>query len=302
MLNAIHALLTYTCPLRCKHCFVYGGPRAKGTYSPGQVSKLIDQASQIDTVEWIYFEGGEPFYYYSHLLRSIKKARLAGFSVGVITNGYFARSEDTAARFLRPLAELGVSELCVSDDIYHYRSTGDTPAKRTLRAARSLGLMTKAVRLDTHASDREGGQELLGGASRLETQLRWRGRAAEKLSPVESLTSWETFTRCPLEEIEHPRRLDIDVYGNVQICQGISIGNLWKSSLASLLEAYRAETHPICGPLVRGGPAMLLQTYQAERTDGYVDACHLCYATRQQLIDRFPDYLAPRLVYGLEKS
>jgi hypothetical protein len=302
MLNTIHVLLTYTCPLRCKHCFVYGGPRAKGTYSPSQVSKLIGEASQIDTVEWIYFEGGEPFYYYALLLSSIKKARLAGFSVGVITNGYFARSEDTAARFLRPLAELGVGELCISDDTYHYRSTGDTPAKRALRAAGSLGLKVKAVSLDTAASNRDGGQELMSGGSGLETRLMWRGRATEKLTASEPLTTWDTFTRCPMEGIEHPHRLDIDAYGNVQICQGITIGNLWKTSLANLVEAYRAESHPICGPLARGGPALLLQTYPAKSTDGYVDACHLCYATRRQLIDQFPDCLAPRHVYGLEKS
>jgi len=31
-----------------------------------------------------------------------------------------------------------------------------------------------------------------------------------------------------------------------------------------------------------------------------VDACHLCYRTRQALLERFPEYLAPRQVYGLE--
>lgn len=302
MLNTLHVLLTYTCPLRCKHCFVYGGPRAKGTYSPGQITKLIGEAGQIDTVEWIYFEGGEPFYYYALLLGSIKKARQAGFSVGVITNGYFARSEESAVRFLRPLVGLGVGELCVSDDTYHYRSTRDTPAKRTLRAARRLELKVKPVSLDTPASNRDGGQELMSGGSRIETQLRWRGRATEQLTPVEPLTAWETFSHCPIEEIEHPRRLDIDVYGNVQICQGISIGNLWQTSLASLVKAYRAESHPICGPLSRGGPALLLQTYPVESTGGNVDACHLCYSTRRGLIDQFPNYLAPRHVYGLEKS
>jgi hypothetical protein len=302
MLNTIHVLLTYTCPLRCKHCFVYGGPRAKGTYSAGQVSKLIEQAGHIDSLEWIYFQGGEPFYYYPLLLSSIKKAHQAGFSVGVITNGYFARSEDTAVRFLRPLAELGVGELCVSNDTYHFRSTGDTPAKRTLRAAQGLGLRAKSVSLDIPPSGPAGELELASSGSRLETQLRWRGRATEKLAPVEPLVSWETLTRCPMEAIEHPRRLDIDAYGNVQICQGISLGNLWQTPLASLVKTYRAEAHPICGPLWRGGPAMLFQTYSVESTDGYVDACHLCYSTRQRLIDRFPDYLAPQHAYGLEKS
>ncbi len=35
--------------------------------------------------------------------------------------------------------------------------------------------------------------------------------------------------------------------------------------------------------------------------EGYVDGCHLCYLLRRDLIDRFPEHLAPRQVYDLEE-
>ncbi len=34
----------------------------------------------------------------------------------------------------------------------------------------------------------------------------------------------------------------------------------------------------------------------------YVDECHFCYIIRRTLVDRFPEYLAPRQVYGLEEK
>jgi hypothetical protein len=74
---------------------------------------------------------------------------------------------------------------------------------------------------------------------------------------------------------------------------------MWNSSLSEQVKSYDAKMHPICGPLVKGGPAELVRTHQVEHEDEYIDACHLCYTTRLKLIDKFPEYLAPKQVYGL---
>jgi hypothetical protein len=39
--------------------------------------------------------------------------------------------------------------------------------------------------------------------------------------------------------------------------------------------------------------------YDLELPKEAVDECHLCYLARLALIDRFPEYLGPRQVYGL---
>jgi hypothetical protein len=109
----------------------------------------------------------------------------------------------------------------------------------------------------------------------------------------------ETFTECAREELERPSRVHVDPYGHVQVCQGLSIGNVWKTPLARLAEQYEPAAHPVCGPLIQGGPARLARQYGTETEAGYVDECHLCYLTRRALIDRFPEQLAPRQVYGL---
>jgi len=78
------------------------------------------------------------------------------------------------------------------------------------------------------------------------------------------------------------------------------MGNMWHAPLSQIVKDYDADLHPICGPLVKGGPALLAREYDVKHEDEYVEACHLCYLVRRALLDRFPRYLAPRQVYGLE--
>ena len=72
MLTGIHFLLTYTCNFECDHCFLYCSPRARGAFTLGQVKQVLDDAEKLGTVEWIYFEGGEPFLYFPLLVESIR--------------------------------------------------------------------------------------------------------------------------------------------------------------------------------------------------------------------------------------
>lgn len=74
MLTGIHFLLTYMCNLECDHCFVYSGPDAKGTFTLDQIRKVLNEATKIGTIKWIYFEGGEPFLFYPIMIEGIKIA------------------------------------------------------------------------------------------------------------------------------------------------------------------------------------------------------------------------------------
>ncbi len=144
-----------------------------------------------------------------------------------------------------------------------------------------------------------------------ETSLRFRGRAVEKLVQNLPRKNWKEFRECPYENLEKPERVHVDSFGNVHLCQGLLMGNMWKTPLSKLVENYDFKKHPICDPLVKGGPALLAERYgfkrrehegehQVEYDAGFVDACHFCYSIRRSLIDRFPEYLAPKQVYGLE--
>lgn len=93
--------------------------------------------------------------------------------------------------------------------------------------------------------------------------------------------------------------MHVDPFGNLHICQGITIGNLFDEPLASICAAYAPETHPITGPLLAGGPAGLLRRYELPPGEGYADACHLCTEARRRLRPRFAAVLGPDQMYGV---
>jgi MoaA/NifB/PqqE/SkfB family radical SAM enzyme len=99
-LNGLHLLLTYQCTFECDHCFVWGSPFQSGTMTIGMIKSLLDQAKEAGSVEWIYFEGGEPFLYYQVMLEGINQANNLGFKVGIVTNSYWATSEQDALLWL----------------------------------------------------------------------------------------------------------------------------------------------------------------------------------------------------------
>ena len=43
MVSAVHIFLTYSCVFECDHCFLYCGPRAKGTFTLTQLQELFNQ-------------------------------------------------------------------------------------------------------------------------------------------------------------------------------------------------------------------------------------------------------------------
>jgi len=90
--------------------------------------------------------------------------------------------------------------------------------------------------------------------------------------------------------------------GNIHICQGITLGNLFQTPLRALCEGYDPEQHPITGPLLAGGPAELARHYNLPHKAAYADACHLCYHSREALRPQFPDALGPDQMYGVRLS
>ncbi|HUV87007.1 MAG TPA: radical SAM protein [bacterium] len=296
MLKGLHFLLTYACNFECDHCFLYCGPKSEGTFTLEQLRAVLDEAAELGTVGFIYYEGGEPFLYYPVMVEGIKLARARGFKAGIVTNCYWATTAEDAALWLEPLKEAGADDLSLSDDAYHHGDVEETPARVAAAAAAELGVPSGSICIDapTLEADVEKGEPVIAGGAVL------RGRAVEKL--VEGLPTrpWEEFDECTREDLRDPGRVHLDAFGHVHLCQGLSMGNMWETPLSELVRDYDAAAHPICGPLLRGGPGELVRAYDLDLRGEYVDECHLCFLARKALTDRFPEYLAPRQVYGLE--
>ena len=164
-------------------------------------------------------------------------------------------------------------------------------------AAKELGLPVGKICIEDsnklmNQVQREG-KPVVGG------KVQFKGRAVEKL--VEGLPTkpWTEFDRCLDEDFSNQGRVHIDPFGYVHVCQGITIGNLKKTPIADLFASFDPENHPVCGPILKGGPAELAREFQIEPEEDYVDECHLCYSIRLKLREKFPSILVPDQMYGL---
>jgi hypothetical protein len=305
ILNGLHFLLTYQCVFECDHCFVWGSPSQTGTLTLSNLRAMLQQAKGAGTVEWIYFEGGEAFMYYPVLAVGVAKASAMGFKVGIVTNGYWALEEEDAVEWLRPLASR-IQNLSISSDLFHYSEAQSRQMQNTISAAEALGIPVGTIsiaRPENQTAGAEEGQIKLG-----ESGVMYRGRAARVLASRAPQHGWETFTTCPFEHLREPGRVHVDPYGNLHICQGISIGNMltdyrdFSNPLQEICARYDPDSHPIAGPLLAGGPVELVRRYEVEHGSLYADACHLCYETRSLLRPRFPEILGPDQMYYEKKE
>lgn len=297
--TSLHLMLTYQCTLECDHCFVWGSPHQNGKMTQETIAAILEQAVEVGTVRSIYFEGGEPFLCYPALVTGVQEASRQGFKTGIVSNGYWASSVEVALEKLRPLAGY-LGSLTVSSDPYHWNDKFKDNYLNALRAAQELGIATYTIEIDApeaRDTDSPVGQ-LPPGVS----GVMYRGRAAQKLAERSAVNPWEQFTHCPYENLRDPGRVHLDPLGNIHICQGISMGNIFESTLKKISAAYDPDQHPVAGPLLRGGPAELCRAYGLPHAAHYADACHLCYRSRVLLREKLPDVLSPDQAYGLFNS
>ncbi len=298
MLTGIHILLTLKCTHECDHCFLHCGPTREATFTLEQLKVLLRQIEQLETVSIVYFEGGEPFLFYPLLLEGLRRVRAAGFDAGIVTNGYWATSVEDGLHWLKPIRALGIADLSVSDDQFHHLNENDKRAEFAREAAQQLGIPTSTIciqppSVSLQVTESRRGKPVIGGT------VLFKGRAAEKLTAGLPVRDCNELTTCPHENLLSPERVHVDAYGNVHLCQGLSMGNIWENPLRDVVRHYEAQTQPIVGPLLRGGPIGLVKEHGLRISGGYVDECHLCYTARKQLLPSFPQYLAPKEAYGL---
>ncbi|MEN6298548.1 MAG: radical SAM protein [Anaerolineaceae bacterium] len=298
-LTGLHFLLTYTCNFECDHCFVWGSPWQSGVMTIADIRDALQQAKETGTIESIYFEGGEPFLYYATLLKAVQLASQMGFEVGIVSNGYWATSQEDALAALQPFSGC-LNSLSVSTDLYHYDDFISEQAKFSEEVAKTLKVPLDMIVISPLQSSCDTClNEPKGMLPPGESSVMFRGRAAVNLIDKTGRQPWEKFYECPGEDLIEPGRVHLDPFGYLHICQGIIIGNIHTKKLKDICQTYDPEAHPIVKALLEGGPAALVRRFDLPHAEGYADACHLCYCSRLKLRERFPELLGPDQMYGV---
>jgi len=258
-LTGLHLLLTYQCNYECDHCFVWGSPSQTGTMTLAQVRDIYHQVQELGTVEWIYLEGGEPFLYYPIMVWAAREAVALGFRVGIVTNDYWATAVEDAVEWLWPFVGI-VDDLTVSTDLFHYDEVMSAQARNALAATEQLGIPAGTIICET--PEGAAGYPAQARGEPVESgPIMFKGRAAVKLIEGVARRPWQEFKKCPYETLDDPDRVHVDCYGNLHLCQGLTMGSMFERPLVGLVAEYNPQVHPIVGPLLAGGPAALVERY-----------------------------------------
>jgi len=257
---------------------------------------ILSEAEALGSIEWIYFEGGEPFLHYELLCTGVRQASERGYKVGIVSNAFWATTVAEARQWLKPFAGI-VEDLSISDDAYHGSREEPQQMRNARKAAGQLSIPVGFI--SVAGTEATNAQAATGRLPAGESAVLYRGRAAELLVAWARLKPCKQFNECPWEDLRHPERVHVDAFGHMHICQGISIGNLLEDSLIDIMHDYDPDSHPIVGPLLAGGPVELANRYDLQQQQLYADACHLCYSSRCELRDRFPGVLTPQQMYGV---
>jgi len=278
-LTGVHFLLTYGCSAECDHCFVWGTPKRQSSMTPEQVDEFLNQVISLGTVTSVCAEGGESFTRYDVVMHFLRRARERGLGPSALTNASWVTSRPQAQQRVAELMAAGLTSLGISTDEWHRKTVPVERVELLLEVCAAAGLP----------------------ANRMETKIEgvmFRGRAAERLAPLMPTRPPSEFTTCPHEKLDAPSRVHLDCYGKLHLCQGLCVG---PAAPAEACAGYDPASHPIVRLLLGGGP-YALGRFAADggfaMSDGYVDACHLCYRAREYLRPSYPELLGPDEMYG----
>lgn len=278
-INGLHFLITYKCNSQCAHCFLSCGPKRKGTIDFDFAKKVIDDAKNIDSINYLYIEGGEPFLFPDLLKQITEYATKNGYWTGALSNGFWAKTLDIGIEKLRPLKEAGISEIGISTDIYHQKTIPLKIAKNAVKAAKKIGIESYLMKTSPN-------------------EVICRGRGANictgKLKP------WQSLTKCP-ESLDDPGRVHIGPEGSIHLCQALLIGeDARKKHLKDIFENHIKNPNIIVKQLLKGGPAALAyfaEKYNFKPKDNYVQGCQLCFESRKHIKAYFSNILNPKENY-----
>jgi hypothetical protein len=204
---------------------------------------------------------------------------------------------EDAVDWLRPMANAENVEFSFSSDLHHGEAWETEEVRNAVKAVNRLKSKAGVIAVKDPLTQVPCPNQVEGVKVSL-WELMFRGRAASKLADGAGKKPWREFTKCPYEDFVNQKRVHIDPFGWVHVCQGISIGNAFQKQLSKIVHEYDPYKNPILEPLVRGGPVALVEKFNLPHDDTYADACNLCFAARLALRNRFPDVLVPNQMYG----
>jgi len=99
--------ITYQCNISCKFCYNNSTADSKTNLSEEQVIEIIEKARE-EGFETMGISGGEALMYRDVVLAAVRRAKELGYKgVGIVSNGFWAKTKTSAKKLLMALKKAG---------------------------------------------------------------------------------------------------------------------------------------------------------------------------------------------------
>lgn len=112
---------TFQCTAECEECCFECSPRLHDKVSLEDIQLFIDKVSEIPSIKYLVFTGGECFINFDILKESIKYANEKSLPIRCVTNSYWARNIEVAKKKISELAGVGLKEINLSTGDDHQK-------------------------------------------------------------------------------------------------------------------------------------------------------------------------------------
>jgi hypothetical protein len=272
----------------------------------------VSEAKALDT-GLVCITGGEPMLY-PHFVKEIVSEcnRLSIPEIWLFTNGFWAHNTSRARAIVGNLRAQGLTKVFFSVDVFHQDYIPIKSVENAIKAslktdlevcidARFIGQPDENNRYNSATrSYLESLRSVISSVEITKMQPLFVGRAAKSLS---KRVKKKPFLKVLEEEcpgawsggtLRSPLGVDVDEFGFVTICPGVSIGNTYTTALRKILEKYDYRNHAVIAALYDKGTKGLMDLASNNGfvpKEAYVNACHFCYEVRKFLRSLFPDAL-----------
>jgi MoaA/NifB/PqqE/SkfB family radical SAM enzyme len=294
-LKNIGVLMTYRCQVACPHCIIEAGPHRKEEIL---LEEAIDWTQQVASyrnghIKVLSLTGGEPFINEGNLRAISDYGESCGLLVSVVTNAFWAKSEDRAVQTLKTLP--AIKMLAISCDTYHQATIPFNNVKNAILAAKTCELAYNISVCTQNTEDpayKQLLQELLEltDSETINTAITFpAGRAVKALE----ISRYKMSKNPPPSACSAGSSPIIFPDGKVVACIGpvislsgdhpLLLGDLRKSKLEEILN--EADGNAVLHAIRVWGPSKLISLIKETELrkalpDVYIDGsvCNACYA------------------------
>ncbi|MFO7869715.1 MAG: radical SAM protein [Bacteroidales bacterium] len=314
-LSGIHFLATYNCNAACRHCFF--DTKSDTAYMNPEIIDMVYADEHVAKhMFWNHISGGELMLQHEKLYALVSRIRryFRG-DVGISTNGYWATSPQIADTRLQELQDAGVNGISVSADIFHHEYISQEYVKNAVQSIVRAGFSRHSYVIGSFCNADVFNATLYNKASEAyisnivahssipvaRPTIRSIGKGNSLNFPKRSTFSQQDkctdLSECLGKRgLFNPAMVYVDVYGNVMICPGIIIGNLYVKGFSEIIENFTSTQHILLEKLATSPYSLYTHAVAMcgeTLPKFFYDVCDMCYTSRLYVRSLYPEVLGP---------